>query len=71
MTDDAFTPATQAELARFVAENARGARRPLYPVGGRTMLGYGYPLAEAGVKYAVRFGQSWRSGGNDDSTMTC
>lgn len=27
-------------------------------------------LAEAGVKYAVRFGQSWRTGGNNDYATT-
>lgn len=41
-----FVPATQAELARFVAENATGAKRPLVPVGGRTALNYGYPVSE-------------------------
>lgn len=42
MTDD-FEPATAAELARFVAENARGGKMPLNPVGGRTALQFGYP----------------------------
>ncbi|MEX0718146.1 MAG: FAD-binding oxidoreductase [Planctomycetaceae bacterium] len=46
---DEFTPATQAELARFVAENAAGDRRALYPEGGRTRLSCGYPPAEPGV----------------------
>ena len=36
-----FAPATQAELARFMAENASGARRTICPVGGRTALHYG------------------------------
>ncbi|MBW3540804.1 MAG: hypothetical protein KY476_11075, partial [Planctomycetes bacterium] len=43
-------PTTAAELARFVAENAQGPRRPLFPVGGRTALHYGFPAAvEDGV----------------------
>lgn len=41
---DEFVPATQSELARFVADNARGGRRPLNAVGGRTTLRLGYPL---------------------------
>lgn len=39
-----FTPTTASELVRFVAENARGKKRPLCPVGGRTALRYGGPL---------------------------
>lgn len=39
-----FVPATASELARFVEDNARGPRRPLNPVGGRTALQMGYPL---------------------------
>lgn len=39
-----FAPTTASELARFVADNARGPRRPLSAVGGRTALGVGYPL---------------------------
>jgi glycolate oxidase FAD binding subunit len=46
-TDD-FTPATQLELSRFVAENASRAKQPLVPVGGRTALHYGNPLADEG-----------------------
>ncbi|MEX0701091.1 MAG: FAD-binding oxidoreductase [Planctomycetales bacterium] len=49
VTEDDFTPATQAELARFVAENAAGERRVLYPEGGRTRLSCGYPPVEPGV----------------------
>ena len=37
-----FTPTTQTELARFVAENAVGDKRTLAPVGGRTALHYGF-----------------------------
>lgn len=44
-----FTPATQAELSRFVAENAAGKRQALYPVGGRTALHYGFPPTKPGV----------------------
>lgn len=36
-----FVPATQAELARFLAENHAGPRRTICPVGGRTSLHYG------------------------------
>lgn len=39
--DDEFHPTTAAELATFVTENAREARRPLSAVGGRTALWYG------------------------------
>lgn len=46
---DEFVPTTQAELSRFVGENAGGARRALYPVGGRTALNFGYPSAIAGT----------------------
>lgn len=33
-----FVPATQAELARFMADNAVGAKKTICPVGGRTAL---------------------------------
>jgi glycolate oxidase FAD binding subunit len=46
---DEFTPTSQAELSRFVRDNADGDRRPLYPVGGRTLLNYGYPEPAPGV----------------------
>src|SRR5262249_20807304 len=39
---DEFTPASGKELSRFLADNARGKRVPLCPVGGRTALNYGY-----------------------------
>ncbi|MGE0374947.1 MAG: FAD-binding oxidoreductase [Planctomycetaceae bacterium] len=42
-THDEFTPKTAAALARFVCENAAGAKRPLVPVGGRTALRQGSP----------------------------
>ena len=41
-----FTPTTQTELARFVAENAVGDKRTLSPVGGRTALHYGFKADE-------------------------
>lgn len=44
-----FVPTTQAELARFVAENATGAKRCMVPVGGRTALNYGYPVSEEAI----------------------
>lgn len=37
-----FEPTTEAELQRFVAENATGPRRSLFPMGGRTSL-FGVP----------------------------
>lgn len=42
-------PATQSELSRWLAENAAGAGRPVYPVGGRTALHYGYPVTQPGM----------------------
>ncbi len=48
-----FVPRTQAELARFVAENAAGARRPLAPVGGRTALDCGLPVDPASMPLAM------------------
>jgi len=47
LTDD-FTPATPAELSRFVEENATGPRQILFPAGGRTSLHYGYPAQAEG-----------------------
>jgi glycolate oxidase FAD binding subunit len=52
-SSDEFTPTTAQELARFVAENARGAPRALYPAGGRTARLYGYPPAREGVTVAT------------------
>jgi len=46
---DEFIPATQTELSRYIGDNARGAAHPLYPVGGRTSLEYGYPVKEPGI----------------------
>lgn len=50
---ETFSPATAEELARFVAENAAGDRQPLFPVGGRTALHYGYPRAEGDLTIAM------------------
>ena len=36
-----FVPATQSELARFMAENLAGPKQTICPVGGRTALHYG------------------------------
>ncbi|MDA0833910.1 MAG: FAD-binding oxidoreductase [Planctomycetota bacterium] len=44
-----FAPATVAELERFLGENARKVKKPVYPVGGRTALHYGYPLCDPGT----------------------
>lgn len=46
MSAQEFTPATQLELARFVADNAVNERRTLCPVGGRTALHYGFSADE-------------------------
>ncbi len=46
---DEFTPATQTELARFMADNFSTRQRVLYPVGGRTALHFGCPAVEPGV----------------------
>ena len=50
---DVFTPATAEELARFVTQNASEQRRPLFPVGGRTALHYGYPRSTGDVTLAI------------------
>jgi glycolate oxidase FAD binding subunit len=46
---DEFLPATQTELCRWVGDNANGAGLPIYPVGGRTAIQYGPPLAKKGI----------------------
>jgi len=48
-----FVPATAPELARFLAENARGPQRVIYPCGGRTALHYGYAPAQPGVAVSL------------------
>jgi len=44
-----FQPASQGELSRWLQENAGGLRRPAQPVGGRTALWYGHPVADSPV----------------------
>src|SRR5690242_4118982 len=46
---DDFVPATQTELCRWIAENAAGAARPIYPAGGRTALHFGNPVEQPGL----------------------
>ena len=53
LAHEEFAPTTAAELSRFVAEHAQRDARPLYPVGGRTALAYGYPPAEPGVQVST------------------
>ena len=48
-----FAPTTGEELARFVADNVSGDRRPLFPAGGRTALHYGYPRLDGDVTLAL------------------
>lgn len=42
-------PTTQAEAARFLAENAAGKRQVICPVGGRTSLHWGWPGTAAEI----------------------
>jgi glycolate oxidase FAD binding subunit len=49
-----FVPATPSELARFLAENAAGARRRVCPVGGRTALDFGMAAAAPDVLIDLR-----------------
>jgi glycolate oxidase FAD binding subunit len=46
---DEFLPATQTELSRWMAENASGAARPVFPAGGRTAIHYGRPARDPGI----------------------
>jgi glycolate oxidase FAD binding subunit len=46
---DEFLPATQTELSRWMGDNASGAARPIYPVGGRTAWHLGPPVTEPGI----------------------
>jgi glycolate oxidase FAD binding subunit len=50
---ETFSPTTAEELARFVAENSVGDRRPLFAVGGRTALHYGYPRVEGDITISL------------------
>jgi glycolate oxidase FAD binding subunit len=42
-------PQTQDDLQRFLAENFRGPKRPLAPLGGRTAIDFGGRLSKAAV----------------------
>ena len=46
---DEFLPATQTELSRWMAENAEGTARPVYPAGGRTATEFGKPQRPPGI----------------------
>src|SRR5260370_33306553 len=46
---DEFLPATQTELSRWMGENASGAARPIYPVGGRTAWHFGPQVTVPGI----------------------
>ena len=50
---DEYTPATAAETCEFLAENAAGAGRAIFPVGGRTALHYGYASTQPGVSLST------------------
>ncbi len=45
-----LVPATISELGRLLAANAKGDRRPVLPIGGRTSLGFGFPADPASVE---------------------
>ncbi|MEI8382950.1 MAG: FAD-binding oxidoreductase [Planctomycetota bacterium] len=53
MSATEFTPATQLELSRFVAENAQNQRQTLCPVGGRTALHFGFSAPSPGVQIVM------------------
>ena len=44
-----FVPASAGELRRFLQENRASRQLPVYPLGGRTSLGYGYPAIVPGT----------------------
>jgi glycolate dehydrogenase FAD-binding subunit len=46
---DEFLPATQTELSRWMAENAEGTARPIYPAGGRTATDFGTASRPSGI----------------------
>ena len=45
-----LVPATIRELGRLLAANAKGDRRPVLPVGGRTSLEFGFPADPASLE---------------------
>jgi glycolate oxidase FAD binding subunit len=50
---DEIVPATASELARLLEKNSSGERRPLLPVGGRTALGFGFPIARESLEVSL------------------
>lgn len=48
-SSDEFVPASEVELSRWLAENAAGPGRAVFPVGGRTALHFGYPTTKPGI----------------------
>lgn len=48
-SSDEFVPAGEAEASQWLADNSASAARPVFPVGGRTALHYGYVSPQAGV----------------------
>ncbi len=53
MAYDEIVPATANELARLLEKNSSGERRPLLPVGGRTALGFGFPIARGSLEVSL------------------
>ncbi|QDT89525.1 FAD-binding oxidoreductase [Gimesia algae] len=49
-SQEEFVPASQTELSRFIAENAAGNHRQLFPVGGRTSLAVCCPTSQTGIQ---------------------
>jgi len=52
-SSDEFTPATTDEARDFLTENASGAGRAIFPVGGRTALHYGYAPTQPGFTFST------------------
>ncbi|MBM81597.1 MAG: dehydrogenase [Planctomycetaceae bacterium] len=52
-SQDEFTPATVAELSRFMRENSTDGRRSIVPVGGRTALNYGHSTPEDSLRVST------------------
>jgi glycolate oxidase FAD binding subunit len=49
LSQNEFSPTTQAELQQFLTQNFAGPKRALAPVGGRTALDFGGPLSKPAV----------------------
>jgi glycolate oxidase FAD binding subunit len=45
-----LVPATATELARLLAANSSGPRHPVFPVGGRTAMGFGFGVDPASLE---------------------